>query len=198
MKIHRVRADVNNYQYFMLEDPSIGLTDLMTFDGTPKVDNWVAPVVYVQKPKLKRGNFPDLWATATLVVDEAALEQLRDLLEMSCELLPLRHEGKLYHVLNVMECVNLIDDQKTQWLYEKGSGPIKKYAFHAARLTESPLFKIPETCKSEILTCEGLKDADDEFKGRVERLRLRGLIFEEVWSDECPASHEPGMIGRFG
>ncbi len=82
MKVHRVRADVNNYQYFMLEDANIGLTELMTFDGTPKVDMWTAPAVYIHKPRHKKGSFPDLWATATLVVDETALEQLRDLLEM--------------------------------------------------------------------------------------------------------------------
>jgi hypothetical protein len=138
MKVYRVRPDVNKYQYFMLEDANIGLTELMTFDCTPKGDKWAAPAVYIHKPRLKRGNFPDLWATATLVVDETALEQLRDLLEMSGELLPLPHKDKLYHVLNVTECVNVLDDYKTQWLYDKGSGPIKKYAFHANRFTEAP------------------------------------------------------------
>lgn len=184
MKVHRVRPDVNNYQYFMLEDANIGLTELMTFDGTPKTDKWAAPDVYIHKPILKKGNFPDLWATATLVVDETALEELRDLLEMSGELLPLPYKDKLYHVLNVTECVNVLDENKTQWLYEKGRPPIKTYAFHKSRFTEAPLFKIPETCKSEILTFEGLKDPDDEFKGRVERLGLKGLTFEEVWTDQ--------------
>ncbi len=99
-------------------------------------------------------------------------------------LLPLPFKDKLYHVLNVTECVNVLDDHKTEWLYENGIGPIKKYAFHAGRLTEAPLFKIPETCRSEILTLEGIKDPEDEFKGRVERLGLKGLIFEEIWSNE--------------
>lgn len=47
----------------------------------------------------------------------------------------------------------------------------------------SPLFKIPETCNYEVLTCEGLKDPNDEFKGRIEQLGLTGLIFEQLWSD---------------
>ena len=184
MKVHRIRPDVNNYQYFMLEDANIGLTELMTFDGTPKVDTWTAPAVYIHKPRLKKGSFPDLWATATLVVDETALEGLRDLLEMLGELLPLPYKDKLYHVLNVTECINVLDDHNTQWLYENGSGPIKKYAFHSSRFTEAPLFKIPETCRSEILTTEGIKDPEDEFKSRVDRLGLKGLIFEEIWSSE--------------
>jgi hypothetical protein len=185
MKIYRVRPDVNRFQYFMLEDQALALSDMMTFDGTPgKAPAWVAPSVYIYEPKLKKGHFLALWGTDALVIDETALEQLGDLLEMSGELLPLPYKDQLYHVLNVTECVNILDEQKTQWLYEKGSMPIKTYAFHANRITETPLFKIPETCKSEILTYEGLKDPDDEFKGRVERLGLKGLVFEELWSDQ--------------
>lgn len=185
MKIYRVRPDVNKYQYFMLEDQALELSDMMSFDGTAgKAETWIAPSVYIYKPKQKMGNFLALWGTDAVVVDDSALEQLLDLLEMCAELLPLPYKDKLYHVLNVTECINVLDEHRTQWVYEKGSGPIKKYAFHANRLTEAPLFKIPETCKSEILTCEGLKDPDDEFKGRVERLGLKGLIFEEVCSDQ--------------
>lgn len=185
MKIYRVSPDVNKFQSFSLEDPNLELSEMLNFDGTPdRAETWVPPAVYIYKPKLKKGNFLSLGSTVSLVVDETALEEIRDLLEMSGELLPLPYKDKLYHVLNVTECVNVLDDHQTQWLYEKGSLPIKKYAFHRNRLTEAPLFKIPETCKYEILTFEGLKDADDEFKGRVERLGLTGLIFEEVWSSE--------------
>lgn len=184
MKVYRVRPDVNKFQHFMLEDPNIGLSEMMIFDGTLKNEKWKSPAVYITNPKQKTGHFPVLWSTATLVVDGTAFEQLQDLLEMSGELLPLPYKGSMYHVLNVTECFNVLDENKTQWLYEQASGPIKKYSFHASRFSESPLFKIPETCKSEILTIEGLKDPDDEFKGRVERLGLKGLVFEELWSDE--------------
>lgn len=185
MKVYRVRPDVNKFQYFMLEDQALELSDTMTFDGTPgKAETWAAHSVYIYKPKDKLGNFLALWGTDTFVVDATALEQVRDLLEMSCELLPLYYKDNLYHVLNVTECINVLDDQRTQWVYEKGRLPIKTYAFHKSRFAETPLFKIPETCRSEILTIEGLKDPDDEFKGRVERLGLKGLNFEEVWTDQ--------------
>jgi hypothetical protein len=184
MKIYRVRPDVNNYQYFLLEDDNLVGTEMLDFDGTAKGDEWVAPAVYIYKPKLKKGNFPDLWSTATIVVDEVALKQMRGLLEMSGELLPLPHKDNLYHVLNVTGCFNILDEDHTQWRDEKGSKPIKRYAFHAKRLTETPLFKIPETCKYEILTCEGLTDPEFEFKGRVEQLGLKGLVFEELWNSE--------------
>jgi hypothetical protein len=185
MKVYRVLPDVNKFQYFMLEDQTLELSDMMTFDGASgKADTWIAPSVCVFKPKHKPGNFLALWGTEAIIVDETATEELRDLLEMSGELLPMPYKDKLYHVLNVTACVNVLDHHKTEWLYEKGRLPIKTYAFHKCRFTEAPLFKIPETCKTEILTLEGLKDADDEFKGRVERLGLKGLIFEEVWTDQ--------------
>src|SRR5262249_27870281 len=112
---------------------------------------------------------------------------LRDLLEMSGELLPFSYKGEQFTALNVTECVDALDDCKTKWVYGKGTGAkirIERYAFSAHRLTETPLFKIPQTCKSEILACEGLKDPDDEFIGRVQRMSLQGLTFEEVWDSE--------------
>jgi hypothetical protein len=184
MKVYRVEADVNNYQSFLLEDAELALSEMLNFDGTAKSDKWEPPAVYILKPKLKLGHFPDLFATASIVVDEVALDALHDLLEWSGELLPLPFENKLYHVVNVTGCFNALDTRRTRWRYEKGRPPIDRYAFHRKRLTETPLFKIPETCKSEMLTCEGLNDPEHEFKGRVEQLGLKGLIFEELWSSE--------------
>jgi hypothetical protein len=184
MKVYRVDADVNNYQSFRLEDDALLLSEMLDFDGTSKAGIWKPPAVYILEPKLKVGNFPELFAKAALVVDEAALAALYGLLEWSGELLPLPHEGNLYHVVNVMGCYNILDRHRTKWRYEKGRPPIDTYVFHRNRMKETPLFKIPETCRSEILTCEGLNDPEHEFKGRVEQLGLKGLIFEELWSSE--------------
>jgi hypothetical protein len=184
MKIYRVEPDVNNYQYFLLEDEALLMSAMLNFDGTPKADIWETPAVYILKPKAKKGNFLSLFAHPVLVVDEVALKSLRGLLERSGELLPLPHEDKLYHVVNVTECINVLDTRRTRWRYEKGTLPIDQYVFHRKRLTQAPLFKIPETCKAEILTCEGIDDPEYEFKGCVEQLGLKGLIFEELWSSD--------------
>jgi hypothetical protein len=57
-----------------------------------------------------------------------------------------------------------------------------KYEFRSDRFPESTFLKIPETAAGEILTVTGLKDAEDEFKPRVENLELKGLLFERLWS----------------
>ena len=186
MKVYRALLDVNNYQSFLFtNNDDLNNRNLRVFDAMPKSDTWVPPSVYIERPKLKKGNFFDFWSTASLVVDETTSEKLEPLLELSGELLPLPHENAMYYVLNVTECINALDRQETKWQYEPDTIPIEHYVFHPDRLfCGSSLFKIPETCNYEILTVEGIKDPDDEFKGRVERLKLKGLIFQELWSDE--------------
>ena len=90
-------------------------------------------------------------------------------------------------MLNVTGCFNVDRRGRTDWVVDeetKARIGIRRHAFHADRLPEVPLFKIPETCRAEILTVEGMKDPDDEFKPRVERLGLKGLIFKEISRDE--------------
>jgi hypothetical protein len=177
---------VNNYQTVLPSEEGIWATGLLTFDCDLKGQNWTPPAVYVLNPKRTLGNFFHLCPGA-LVFDGVALDRLRDLIEMSGEILPLAFGKSTLYVVNVTECVNALDDEKTGWVIADETGSrigIQSHAFHAGRLTESPLFKIPETSRAEIYTVAGRMDSDDEFKGRVEQCGLKGLIFEEVWSDE--------------
>jgi hypothetical protein len=105
---------------------------------------------------------------------------------MSGECLPLRCGDEELFLVNVTECINVLDERSSKRdTYPDGSpARILEFAFHPRRFTETPLFKIPETCKIDILSVEGLKDAEDEFKGRVEKLGLTGLLFVQLWTDE--------------
>ena len=113
---------------------------------------------------------------------------LRGFLEMSGELLPLPYKGEEYTLLNVTECIDCLDQDKCEWLLNKDTGeriyPLK-YVFRPGWFTESPLFKIPETCKGEVLLIEGMRDADREFRAVVKRNGLKGMLFDELlWSDD--------------
>lgn len=185
MRILRVVEDVNTYQSLSIEDDRLWQGDQLTFDCANKADIWTPPDVYILHPKLKRGHFSHLCPGA-LAVHSSAIEALHDLFEQSGELLPLSHKDDKFWVLNVTECVNALDEDMTRWILGSSTGVrigIEKYSFHSSRLTETPLFKIPQTCRSEILICEGLRDPTDEFKGRIERLGLKGLNFEEIWRE---------------
>src|SRR5438128_6302126 len=131
MKIYRLREDVNKYQSVYVDESKWkgDLLDALTFDCRPKASSWSAPSVFILHPKLERGNFLHL-APGALVMDESTTEELRDLLEMSGELLPIDCVGEKFWISNVTECINVLDEDKTEWLYDKGDGPIKRYAFH--------------------------------------------------------------------
>jgi len=82
-------------------------------------------------------------------------------------LLPIyTEEGLELFIVNVIDCVNALDKNKTVYdYYDDGrrSNRILKYAFHTNRFHESSIFKLPETAITEILTYSGKKAESDEF-----------------------------------
>lgn len=186
MEIFRIRLDVNVYQRFLPADQSFWQMDNLRMDCTPKLPDWRAPEIYIHNPKRKQGNFYYL-SSGSFVVDSQTAEQLRSILEMSGELLPLEHAGNTYYLLNILECVNCLDQQKTKWVVDEKAGVkvrILEHHFHRQRLVESTIFKIPETAAGDILCVEGLKDPEDEFKAQVEACGFTGLLFDKLWSDQ--------------
>jgi hypothetical protein len=186
MKIYRVYEDVNNYQSLFLKDDSLWDDECFNFNARPKGSVWKTPSVFILEPNLIKGNFY-YFTPGVLVADITTCEQLSKFIKTpSCELLPLQGKKDVYNLINVIECVDVLDEDKTEWEYGKITGNpirIKHHYFNPENLTEGPLFKIPQTCKTEIYTCEGLKDPEDEFKYTIENNNIRGLIFEEVWRD---------------
>lgn len=185
MKVFRIRLNSNDFQSFLPVNTNIWETDVLTMNCRSKLTDWNPPTVYVPNPQLKPGNFLEL-ASGAFVVDSIASEALRTILEIAGELLPLPHDEDLFHLLNVLECVNCLDQQRTKWVLGKTTNArirIAEYHFDANRFSESTVFKIPETASGEILTVSGLKDPADEFKSVVECEGLGGILFEEVWSD---------------
>jgi len=184
MKVFRAVPQFNDFQYLLLADSESTGSDQFRFDCTP-ISDWRTLAVFSFKPKLMAGDFwgfemlRSTWATTA-----PATEKLREFLVMAGQFLPVAFESNEFSVINVTECINCLDTTNTEWIHEKSSGrPIRiaKYAFHPDRMSESSIFKIPETAKSEILCYEGLKDSADEFKGFVEANHMTGIRFEEVW-----------------
>jgi len=113
-----------------------------------------------------------------LLANSRATEVVRTFFEMAGELLPIFYDGEEYTLLNVLECVNALDNkrtEKTTW--------ITKYYFHSSRFSESSIFKIPEETVS-VLSLERDGCPECEFKACVEANGLTELIFEELWNSE--------------
>jgi hypothetical protein len=177
MKVFRVHTDVNHYQYFLPESED-DIEELWT-DGTPKGKKWKVPPLYIYKPKHKVGDF-FAFSSDKLIVSARAYDVLGEHLEMAGQLFPFQHKKTTYYFLNVTECINCLDQKKT--VFYEDEAP-KKYAFHPNRFSESSLFKIPETAKGEVLLVEGNHDPEDELRHLVEKHKLKGAVFEQLWSD---------------
>jgi hypothetical protein len=180
VKVYKLRLDSNNYQRFLPEDEGIWKTKRLTMDCTRKLPAWIPPAVYVPNPSLKKGHFLHLCSGAFVA------GMLRDLLEMAGELLPIVYKTEPYSLLNVTECLDCLDHERTEWVLGKSTGAkidIKRYVFKAERMPESSVFKIPHR-PAEIYVAEGRFDPEDEFKSKVEENNFSGLLFEEVWCDE--------------
>jgi hypothetical protein len=185
MEVFRIVLDTNTYQSFLPVNDAIWKEKRLRMDCTAKAADWDAPEVYIHNPILKRGNFFRLCSGA-FAVDQIAFEKLEGVLEWAGELLPFTHLGVPFWLVNVLECVNCLNDSETEWIIGKTTGArigIRKYAFYKQRFSESTLFKIPERAAGEVLTLSGIKDAEDEFKTIVENEGLKGIMFQNIWSD---------------
>ncbi|NOK60516.1 MAG: hypothetical protein GFH27_549297n115 [Chloroflexi bacterium AL-W] len=183
MKVYRVRNDVSTYQYFLTERDEDVLT--LKMDGTSRANKWIPPPVYILQPKLQAGDFYN-FSSDILIPSPRASMLLSEHFEMAGELLSLPYKDQEFFVFNVINCIDCLDQESTTWAIDPTTSVRirpKKYVFHANRFTEARLFKIPETCRGEILVLDRDQGGDEEFRSAIEQAELKGLIFEELWND---------------
>lgn len=177
MKVYKIRNDINNYQYFLTENEHEAI-QLIT-DCKPRTASWQPPSVFIYKPFHKAGDFYN-FSSGTLIISPDATESLRTFLEMAGELLPLPFESKVYTLLNVTECINCLDRQRSEWRTEEKIGIPTRYVFHPNRFSESVIFKIPETHNVDVLVLDR-----EDGEGFVDALRdhnIQGYELELLWS----------------
>ncbi len=181
MKVYRLQNDVNHYRYFLTAEDSDPMS-LITY-CSPLLETWIPPDVFVYEPLHKPGAMYD-FSSGSPIFSPEATEVLRTFLEMAGELLPLPYEGEIFTLLNVTECINCLDQKRSEWRYspsgERVGGP-SRYMFHRTRFSESLIFKIPETHRAEVLVLdredgEGLVDA-------IQEDGLEGIDLELLWTD---------------
>lgn len=181
MKIYRVQNDVEHFQYFLTEKEED--TRALLMDCTRRAHVWHPPQVYIYEPLLQEGDFFQ-FAGGCLILSPRATELLRTHLEMAGELLPLPYNGTTYTLLNVLECINCLDAERTGWAEWEGRRlHPERYVFHSNRFSESELFKIPETYRAEILVVE--RDPDEGFVADLKRFDVQGYELTLLWDSEA-------------
>lgn len=179
-KVYRVRNDVNNYQYFMTAKSSE--RELLHTLYKPMLQTWNPPEVFVYQPLKPKGVFRQ-FSSDTLILPPDATEALRFHLEMAGELLPLPFQGETYTMLNILECINCLDNERSEFSYIDGMrAHLLRHRFHKDRFSESTLFKIPESYVYEVLAVEF--DPDEGFVADLRRHEYQGYKLKLLWDSD--------------
>ena len=137
---------------------------------------WRPPPLYADRPTRPRPDFVLLWGGLGPVLAATVPQDLRDLLAISGELLPVDVEGERLSYLHVTEVLNVLDRDASVW----EGGAARVLEFHAHRFYEVPLFRIPENNSAQVFCLEGF--GEFQFKTMVEERGLTGLRFVEAWN----------------
>ncbi len=190
VRVLTVAPDVNRCQWVLPSDHDFALQGNLFFDGLPRLDSWNPPRFYIQNPLKDKSNF-FIVASGAFAFDQTVREDpiLSMFLEMAGEILPIELEtGEPLYVLNVTQIGNALDQERSGFRKDPSTGvvvTVEKYMFHANRLPESPIFKIPETRRAKVLTFAGrYANPDDEFYEPYHRSGFTGLKFQELWNSE--------------
>jgi hypothetical protein len=181
-RVFRMGFDGDRYQYFAAdrpEDPWV-----LRFDGSSKEETWIPPPVYIPYPKHRAGAFYNA-NPSNLIATPEATERLNSHFSFAGELLPLPYKGTVFTLLNVTQCIDVLDHDRTEFnILPSGiKAGIERFAFLAHRFVETSLFKIPEFKGGEIFVLEGANDFEMEFREAVAAYGFEGLIFKEIWCE---------------
>jgi hypothetical protein len=153
----------------------------LDFDGSPRISTWRPILMQLvnedtgQKRPSKKADFPWQGTGQSLVLRKAALDAMRDILERSCEILPLQTEddSELY-ITNTQVLQALDVDRSEIWRFPN-SGKImyvKRPHFMPHLLRDVDMFR-DASVGSETFVSE-------KFVQRYHDNKLRGLKFHEM------------------
>lgn len=176
MKIWLIKLEVDKYNSFNGYDVKEKLS--VNFYGNNISDKWVAPSITAYYKKRKIADISSFSNGAPLF-NEKTIDVLEEFLKDKAELLPVYHEKSKYYVVNIINVIDALDYEKSE--FERfDTGAIMyctKYSFKPEIVENQHLFKIPLCNSIDIFV-------SDDFKKKVEETKIKGLIFVEAWNSE--------------
>ncbi len=176
MKIWHLGADVNNFDNLIpIKEED---WNLLRFDGIRLSNIWKSIPVRVIEDR-KKSDTPGLSAGIP-VFSSRSIEVLNDLMADSVEILPLRCRKGDYYAINVLNVLDCIDYESSEFKKFENSGRIMrfiKYSFKPNYVNGKHIFKIvDEPVRRPFVS--------DEFRNRVLDNELVGFKFDLVWDSE--------------
>lgn len=182
MRIWLLKLDVDKYNSFKGYDIEEELD--IRFFGSSLLSNWNTPTIEAYYKKRKIADVSDFSSGAPLF-NEKAVSMLEEFLKAKAELLPAYYEGNKYYVVNVINVIDALDYEKSEFV-RFDTGAIMyctKYFFKSEIVENQHIFKIPLCNYIDIFV-------SDEFKKQVEEFKLKGFIFVEVWNSEVDVTKD--------
>jgi len=182
VRVFEVRPNVEEdpFQHFLIDgDDSVSwpIFDLMSWPNP--VTDWPPVRLYADRPTLPRPDFVHLWGASSPVVSTTLPDEIRQILPISGELLPVDVEGERLEWFHVTKVLNVVDRDATTWEPHGVGNPL---AFHMHRPSQVPVFRVPENNASTVYCVQGHGEFD--FKAIVEQHELTGLAFREAWNSD--------------
>jgi hypothetical protein len=188
MKVFRLGV-ANHNEEIDLDLPNADRLKLFDFSCVARCRDWSLLPFYVINPFMNRCDIAPLlgnvlWGRTSIFEDPVMYNHIHD----SGEVLPIKIGSEDGFLLNVLNCCNALNVEESKWRVNPVTqlrGSLQSHAFHRHRLPTSGIFKIPETCKSEILVATQRSNClEDDFYLWYRHKEYNGLVFNEIWSDE--------------
>ncbi|MEF2247072.1 imm11 family protein [Paenibacillus sp. IITD108] len=159
------------------------------FDGS-FVNDW-KPFEFVSSHRKKSKSDIVYIRSGTPVFTKNAKEKLSPYISDAVQFLPIEHELELYlvNVINVIDAVDFSRSICSDYSI-KGFSEFEKIIFYEDIVKTQMIFKIKENSINYVYVT-------DAFKEIVERSKLKGFEFIEVWDSEMTTEIEAGMKRTF-
>lgn len=174
-RVFRLEPDNERFVNFALVDDDLSHI-FREFSGRPLRSSWRTPAIMVADSDDELAALADHALLGTIpVLSEAAVVELRDLLEPNGELLPLGYSRRSYFAYNVTTFVDALDETRSR-LVRFSSGEVMivdTFAWRQSALTGQSIFKIPQLPRASVFVT-------DSFAHRVRESELTGFVFQQV------------------
>ena len=198
MKVYILQDDFDYKNHIMKYRPIVTLNPQDGFKVAGTVRNargqsilsiWEAPEVKPiwEEPEKPVADISFIGVTGPITVNGKAHNALKDLLESSGELLPLKSEEGEFFIHNVTTVIDAFDYEKSvyKWqptLENEAIGRLCIFSFQKRCLENAVAFRFPKYLGDCFYT--------DIFKRRVEEADLKGALFQLIWDSEDPDYHD--------
>lgn len=118
----------------MPDIPDSEILEFNNFDCSSRLAKWDPPNVFAYDPLSPKGDFLH-FHPATIFAAEKTAKLLRAFFESAGELLPIQYDGEQYSLVNVTTCVDVLDDEKTEWFMADDGSKVSIRQIHRRRST---------------------------------------------------------------